>query len=331
MSSTAPVSVLIPTYNRSKLLLSSLDSVLAQTYPHWQIIVVDDGSTDDTRSALEGYRKKHALDAGRLVYLHQENQGKSVALNRGIREVRCPWVAFLDSDDVWLPRKLERQWEALQEFGDTYGACFTDGRYINNPAVETTVFARVGRVCRTATATLNDATDLVLQDRAGIVFPSLFMRTSLLGQTGGFDPHLRIAEDRDFTYRLTQVTSLCFVNEALVDIDRTPGRSVGLIELLSAPQILLDQHLYLYRKWLDACPPGDQRRREMIRTSVQTLHSQMVNHFLALGDYRSARKQAEQAYRASPDFRYWAKWWLTTIAPGLIRRMYGNTVLASNR
>jgi len=328
---TPLVSVLIPTYNRSKLLLRSLDSVLAQSYGHWQIIVVDDGSTDDTRSALASYRNRHSLDESRFLYLYQENQGKSVALNRGIQELRTDWVAFLDSDDVWLPEKLEQQWAALQSFGEGYGACFTDGRYVNTPAVETTVFARVGRVCDTPTAALNDATDLVLQDRGGIVFPSIFMRTSLLKKTGGFDPYLRIAEDRDFTYRLTQATSLCFVNEPLVEIDRTPGRAVGLIELLSAPAVLLDQHLYLYRKWLDACLPDDHRRREMIRRSLQTLHSQMVNQFLALGDYRVAREQAERAYRTLPGFRYWAKWRLTTIAPGLIRRIYGNSVLATHR
>jgi len=179
-------------------------------------------------------------------------------------------------------------------------------------------------------AALSDATDLVLEDRAGIVFPSIFMRTSLLEKTGGFDPHLKIAEDRDFTYRLTQATSLCFVNEPLVDIDRTPGRAVGLIELLSAPQILLEQHLYLYRKWLDACPAGD-RRRDTIRRSLQALHSQMVNQFLALGDYGSARSQAEQAYRTLPGWRYFAKWWLTALAPGLVRKVYGNTVVATNR
>jgi len=324
-----PISVLIPTYNRSKLLLRALDSVLAQTYPHWEIIVVDDGSTDDTRSTLESYRKQHSLDESKFVYIHQENQGKSVALNRGIEEVRGAWIAFLDSDDVWLPQKLALQWNTLRKFGEAYGACFTDGRYVNNPAVETTVFARVNRVCGTSTGALNDALDLVLQDRAGIVFPSVVMRKSLLQKTGGFDAHLRIAEDRDFIYRLAQATSLCFVNEPLVDIDRTPGRVIGLIELLNAPRVSLDQHLYLYNKWLGTCSPDDNRRREIIRRSIQALHSQMVNRFLTLGDYRSACEQAEQAFRVLPRFRYRAKWWLTRLAPGLIRRLYGSAVLTT--
>ena len=330
MQQNPPISVLIPTFNRSKLLLRTLDSVLEQTYPYWEIILVDDGSTDDTRNAVECYRKKHGLDGTRFVYIYQENQGKSSALNRGLRNVRGTWIAFLDSDDVWLPQKLERQWNALQGFGETFGACFTDGRYVNNPAAETTVFARVGRVCSTPTAALGDATDLVLQDRAGIVFPSLMVRTCLLEKTGGFDPHLRIVEDRDFIYRLTRVTSICFVNEPLIEIDRTPGRAVGLIELLNAPSVLLEQYLHLYAKWLDSCPPGDYPRKQAIQRSIQALHSQMVNHFLSSGDYRSACEQAEQAYRALPGFRYWAKWWLTRVAPELIRRVYGGTALATD-
>jgi hypothetical protein len=293
--------------------------------------VVDDGSTDDTRSAIEGYRTQHSLDETRFIYLHQENQGKSAALNRGIKEVRCAWIAFLDSDDVWLPEKLALQWNTLEEFGEAYGACFTDGRYVNNPSVETTVFARVGRTWSAPTGALDDAVDLVLQDRAGIVFPSLVMRTSLLQKTGGFDPYLRIAEDRDFIYRLAQATSLCFVNKPLVDIDRTPGRMVGLIELLNAPSVMLEQHLHLYHKWLQTCPAHDHRRKEVIKRSIQALRSQMVNQFLSLGDYGSASEQADQAYRVLPRFRYLVKWWLTRLAPGLIRRIYGGTVPTTDR
>jgi Glycosyl transferase family 2 len=324
------ISVLIPTYNRSRLLVRTLDSVLAQTYPYWNIVIVDDGSTDDTRSAVESYRKQHSLDDTKCIYIYQKNQGKSAALNRGLESVHSEWIAFLDSDDVWLPQKLALQWKTLKEFGNAYGACFTDARYVNNPAIKKTVFQRVGRVCTTPSAALTDAIDLILEDRFGIPIQSVVMRTNLFPKTGGFDLHLRIAEDQDFIYRLAQATSLCFVNEPLVEIDRTPGRTVGLVELLAATSVSLEQHLYLYQKWLNTCPPENTGRRKAIQRSIQALHSQMVNRFLSTGEYDSAREQAEQAYKVLPSFRYWVKWWLTRMTPGLTRKFYGNADLTAN-
>lgn len=99
----ADVSVIIPTFNRSKWVSEAVDSVLHQTLKPREIIVVDDGSTDDTADVLDGYG-----DAIRVLRL-KENRGVSAARNRGIEAACCRYVAFLDSDDLWLPRKLEDQ------------------------------------------------------------------------------------------------------------------------------------------------------------------------------------------------------------------------------
>lgn len=96
------ISVVIPTYNRGSFVEHAVDSVLAQTYKDYEIIVVDDGSTDDTREKIQSY-------GDRVRYLYQENRGPSAARNRGIMSASGKYIAFCDSDDRFLPKKLEQQ------------------------------------------------------------------------------------------------------------------------------------------------------------------------------------------------------------------------------
>ena len=102
------VSIVIPTYNRSSLLPRSLDSVLAQSGFDFELIVVDDGSTDNTRELIENYPHD-------IVYLHQPNKGPAAARNRGIMAANNPLIAFLDSDDWFAPDKLEVQLAAMED------------------------------------------------------------------------------------------------------------------------------------------------------------------------------------------------------------------------
>ncbi len=108
---TPSVSIIIPTFNRATLLPRSLDSVLAQTVSDWEIVVIDDGSTDDTPAVTERYR---ARLGDRLVRVRQPNRGSSAARNVGLSVARGHYVAFLDSDDEFQPTKLERQLELFK-------------------------------------------------------------------------------------------------------------------------------------------------------------------------------------------------------------------------
>ena len=103
-------SVLIPTYNRAKLIQPTLDSILAQTYENWECIVVDDGSTDNTRAIIEEFSK---VDP-RIKYVHQENAERSAARNNGIEHARGEWICFLDSDDHFLPENLAEFYNFIQ-------------------------------------------------------------------------------------------------------------------------------------------------------------------------------------------------------------------------
>ena len=126
MSSPA-VSVIVPTYNRQALLPRALDSVVAQTVDDWEIVLVDDGSTDGTEDVAARYR--HQLKE-RFIYIRQPNQGSSSARNRGIDACSGRFVTFLDSDDEFLPAKLERQL-ALFDLRPDLGFVYSDYAFVD--------------------------------------------------------------------------------------------------------------------------------------------------------------------------------------------------------
>ena len=103
------VSVIIPTYNRAMRCKTAVESVLSQTHENVEVIVIDDGSRDNTREVICG------MD-GRVRYIYQSNAGVSAARNRGLEEATGDYIAFLDSDDSWLPWKLEAQLSTLRAF-----------------------------------------------------------------------------------------------------------------------------------------------------------------------------------------------------------------------
>lgn len=178
------VSVVIPTYNRGNLLVQSVASVLAQTVPAAEILVVDDGSTDDTLESLAPYRDQ-------IRYLPQQNQGVSAARNLGVREACGELVAFLDSDDVWHPRKLELQLKALARHPDL-GMIGT--RTFDWPAPALPEVAQVPPL------------DFVSWDRIVVRNPlvtsSLVVRRDLLHRAGPFDTRMQGPEDCDLWLRV---------------------------------------------------------------------------------------------------------------------------------
>jgi len=128
MQARAPtVSVIIPTYNRAYLVGRAIRSVLNQTFQDFEIIVVDDGSTDNTEEVVKSFNDP------RIRYIrHEQNRGGSAARNTGIRAARGEYIAFLDSDDEWLPQKLERQVNAFKSLDETTGLVYTGLRFVDH-------------------------------------------------------------------------------------------------------------------------------------------------------------------------------------------------------
>ena len=133
MTTTPSVSVIIPVYNRKDFIAEAIESVLAQTYTDFEIIVVDDGSPEDMKDVLGLYLQK-------IKYVYQENKGLAAARNTGIRNSSGKYVAFLDDDDLFERRKLEKQTEILETHPEL-GFVFSDWSYFttNNPAEKISV------------------------------------------------------------------------------------------------------------------------------------------------------------------------------------------------
>ncbi|WP_412051287.1 glycosyltransferase family 2 protein [Hoeflea sp. Naph1] len=135
------VTVVIPAYNAARTIASTLESVIAQTHTNWEAVVVDDHSSDETRAIVEGFAARDSRI--RLLALEKNNGAPAAPRNRGLESASSPWVAFLDSDDLWHPQKLELQLEALSATGETFSCTamrdFADGASVVDTDVLTPV------------------------------------------------------------------------------------------------------------------------------------------------------------------------------------------------
>lgn len=182
------VSVVIPTYNRATLISQTLDSVLAQTYKDTEVIVVDDGSTDDTSAVLSTY-------LGQIAVIRQANQGLSGARNAGIAKAKGEFVAFLDSDDLWLPEKLEKQITLLESRSELKWA------YTDIIAFEHDSGQPLYMLGRTVKLHQGDVLDELLFDDF-IASPTPLIRREVFDEVGLFSDNTVVAEDWDMWLRI---------------------------------------------------------------------------------------------------------------------------------
>lgn len=193
------ISVVIPTYNRAHMLKEALISVFNQTMIPGQIIVVDDGSTDSTQDVLREFGTG-------VITIFSDHRGVSASRNLGWRAARGQWIAFLDSDDLWLPRKLQRQWEALRGSPD-YSVCYTDE-----------VWLRCGKRVNPCKHHAKFSGWIFLHSlpRCIISPSSVLLRKEILAELGGFDETLEVCEDYDLWLRLTARYPVLYVPEKLI-------------------------------------------------------------------------------------------------------------------
>lgn len=293
------VSVVIPAYNRAGTISRAVNSVLAQDYDQFEIIVVDDGSTDTTRAVVE------AMTDQRLRIVTQPNAGVAAARNRGIAEARGELVAFLDSDDEWLPGKLADQVECFARGSPRLGLVYTGVDWI---AADGT------RGVHTAEHRGWIYRDLLARNVVtGCGTTSMFQRTAL-ELVGGFDPALPANEDYDLVLRVARFFE--------ADCVAAPGARYhdggDTAQQGGAPRVSRNAHANrVSRRILKARYGEDMKRAGVAHLFFIACAEREL--FLAGGRTTHALAHAARAIRHRPDRPFTWRWALTRFLPRWIR------------
>ena len=231
---TPIVSVIIPSYNRGYCIAACLRSVLAQSFGDFEIIVVDDASGDDTRAQVAS-----VVDP-RIQYLvHDKNQGGAVARNTGIAIARGEFIAFLDSDDHWLPDKLEKQIVSLQRLGPTWGLSYTWLSCVDDNGKETLrINPDIDGAC---------FEEMMVSNFIGS-FSNIVVRKSLLVEVGALDVAFRSCQDWDLFIRLTRRASVHCLREYSV---RYLQSTLDQFRISTNPRSVVQGHRRILNKYRD--------------------------------------------------------------------------------
>jgi len=305
------VSVIIPTYNCAKYVRCAVESVLYQSYGNVEIIVIDDGSRDNTKETLSPYFDK-------IIYIFQENQGLPGARNRGIKESSGDFIAFLDADDLWEHNKLEIQMAIMESypdicivFSDFY--VFSDDGYREN-----SYFKKCFPIFREYDYTLGtifqDKSSFVLKNNLSVdiyrgniakflfcgnfILPSsALVRKSVADRLGGFDENFRIAEETDYFLRLCSEGNAAYVDMPLAGylIKRTGN-------LTGSPNTerLIRNAISIQEKYIRQNPAFQMTERAFVNRAMAKTRTRLAYFFLSEARNSDARIEAWKSKSMNP-------------------------------
>lgn len=317
------ISVIIPTYNRFKMLVHVIDSILAQTVPVLEIIVIDDGSRDETAQQMALRLAEIPAWSKQVLYFRQENQGQSAAMNRGLSLARGRWIAIAASDDPWLPWKLEWQLNALRKFGSECELCFTDAWFTNNPHMKQSIFEFASFASSEPLGIIRDPPRLLV-GRHPVWLQTVLAHAELFRRVGGLDPRLRYSEDHDLLFRASLLTHFCYVGMPMVLIDRSPAciRHTGASEDWHKVDFCLRMDQYRFEKQLSLGAELSEQTRSLIRGNLRATHSHWANWYLGRREYGKARQAARAAAHYRHTLAAMVKWLLISVAPAISRKIF---------
>ena len=280
---TPRVSIIIPTYNRAEMLVECLESIFAQTCDAYEVIVVDDGSTDNTDELIKPY-----LD--RVKYIKHENRGNAAARNSGLDLAKGEYIAFLDSDDLWLPDKLRRDVEYLDKHSDVDMVC-ANGTFFGSPE-----FAgkKVVPDKRAIPLARDGVTLKAIFTRSSLRPSAMTLRRHVIEETKGFDPDFAACVDLDFAFRVLMKYKVIFINEPLFKMRKHDDHVSGDSERRTRFNIKAIEKLF--RDYPEA-------RQQIGENSI---NKRLAYRYYRLGkitEKKGRRDEALDAYKKSLSFR----------------------------
>ncbi len=305
------VSVIIPTYNRAHYLTECVNSVLTQTSPVDEILVVDDGSTDSTRELVSEWK-------GRVTYLSQRNAGAAAARNLGLRAASGDLVAFQDSDDLWLPEKNALQLDFFRCHPEVE---VVFGLMANFEDEQDELTAEIGdrAVYELLRATHTHVTDMfsLLLRHNMVPTPTVMFRRSCVDKAGLFDANLRISEDFEYWLRMSSVCRFAFMDRVLLRRRRHDSN------LINDRQTRLRCRISILQSMADRFPQLTAEQLSGLDRQLAGLHYDLGSLYLREGRFAAASEHLERCRKANHSPIAWAKR-LVASGLGLIQKGAGN-------
>jgi len=293
MSINPKVSVIIATYNRARFICGAIESVLGQTYKDIELIVVDDGSTDNTGELLGRYKNK-------FRYVYQHNQEKSAARNKGISLATGEYVAFLDSDDVWFHDKLARQVPVLEKASADVVLVHGYKQIVDENLRP--IDDANKKLCKLYRPAERNAETYLAYLKASCIFTStVLIRRKTLLEVGGYDPNLIDREDYELYLRiLLKGYRFAFISK--------PPLTQYRLDTKRTDQKRIDEgYLALYQKHLNLCAQLNDGKK--INKAKRLLYQNIAQTHYRLGNFDKAKKFWDKALNSSwltlADLHFW--------------------------
>lgn len=303
------ISVVIPTFNRAHCVGNAIESVFAQTFKDFEIIVIDDGSSDGTIEVLKKFGDK-------ISVFRQKNRGVAAARNAGIRAARGKWIAFLDSDDRWYPGKLEWQMVALEKYSGKVsytraiaddGRLFRDIEFISARLYEPDIYF------------VDNATDAVCFSPRHPMIQTMIVAKELLDKAGLFDESFHAAEDIELIFRLSFLSGFIYIDRPLTTVCENSAHSltytVKLDSMARRNQSCLRVMAEMYWRMADISP----QKSSFMRKQFGYFISRRAEIACAAGQFSLARTLARDGIFFAGGLRDFARCMGILMFPGVVQ------------
>ncbi len=273
MNNKAKVSIILPTYNRTQVIKRAINSVLNQSYSNFELIIIDDGSTDNTAEVIKSFNDE------RIQFIRNDNnRGQAIARNIGLKRAKGSYIAFLDSDDVWHKDYLEKQIETLSNMPDEYGLVYCKCRRLNNSKITFLPPTLIKE---------EDIKEQLIKENF-TTLQAILLKRGCLEKCGYLDERMTALEDWDFFIRLSDICRFKYNDEVLVDMYASrDGVNNNIADRIAAREHILDKNSDTFKDY-----------PETLASHFYTL----AVEYAFLKDGENAVKNIEKAVKLNPGY-----------------------------